>query len=146
MAKGFQMLRTALSGLAGQFLEERMFYRAAPDSLLSRLTKGKFTGSNDYHPVFVLKKKSESTISCPCTSKRNNFTSYIPQGVPLENAEPPYKMDKTSYILHIFPFVMPKDGSDYSEFWESVHIRGTVPLDAIVGTQWKSWGGIFYRR
>lgn len=146
MAKGFQLLRTELAKLAGQYVEERMFLRVAPDSLLCRLTKGKFTGRDASHPVFVLKKKSEYSTACPCTSQQRNNISYIPQGISLENSEPPYKMDKTSYILHIYPFVMPKEGLDYSELWNNVHVRGKVPLAAIVGNHWKSWGNKFYNR
>jgi hypothetical protein len=136
MAKGFQTLREELSKLAGQYVNERMFIMFVTDSLLERLTKGKFPGRNTSHPVFVLQKKSESFIACPCTSKPQNHISYIPQGVSLEYAEPPYRLEKTGYILHKYPFVMPKDGADYLELWEYVHFRGTVPLEAIVGDEW----------
>lgn len=134
--KGFQMLRTEMAKLAGQYVNERMFIMFVADELLKRLTDGNFAGKNSSHPVFVLLKKSESFIACPCSSKEQHYASHIPKGISLENAEPPYKLDRETYILHKFPFVMPKDGYDYSEFWGYVHVRGTVPLDAIVGDEW----------
>ncbi|MFZ4855101.1 MAG: hypothetical protein ACOYL3_01785 [Desulfuromonadaceae bacterium] len=145
MAKGFQLFRDALSQLAGQYLEERMFIGFVEDSLLERLTNNKFTGRNTAHPVFVLKYKGESSVACPCTSKPKTNMSHIPKGVALTNAEPPVSMIKATYILHIFPFVMPRSGIDYNEFWSYINIRGIVPEDAIVGKEWKSWRSIYYK-